>query len=108
MTIGEWLASAADRLASVGIESDRLEATLLLAAAFGKDRSWVLAHAGDPLEDASSIESLLARRLTREPLAYITGTREFFGREFRVGPGVLIPRQETETLVEACLAVGGR
>lgn len=81
-----------------------MDAALLLADALGRDRSWVLAHGGDELSDASLADQLLGRRLKREPLAYILGRREFFGREFQVSPAVLIPRQETETLVEAAMA----
>lgn len=105
MTIGDWLDQAANRLEGAGIESSRLEAAVLLAAALGVDRSWVLAHVGDSFIRQVEADRLLARRIAREPLAYIVGRREFFGREFRVGPGVLIPRQETEILVEAALAI---
>ncbi len=105
MTIGEWLDLAATRLGEVGIESGRLEAAVLLAAVLKVDRSWVLAHTSDTLHQVIEADRVLARRLAREPLAYLTGTREFFGRQFKVGPGVLVPRQETEVLVEAALAV---
>lgn len=108
MTIGEWLDHAAWRLSCIGIEADRLEATVLAAAALGVDRSWVLAHAGDKFDGEVVADRLLARRIAREPLAYIVGRREFFGRDFRVGPGVLVPRHETETLVEAAIATAPR
>ncbi|MBI5707174.1 MAG: peptide chain release factor N(5)-glutamine methyltransferase [Armatimonadetes bacterium] len=102
MTLQEWLSEAERRLAASGIESARFEAQLLAAHALGKNRSWVLAHPETSLE-AEALDSLLGRRERREPLAYIIGFREFFGRDFEVSPAVLIPRQETEVLVEACL-----
>lgn len=86
------------------MESARLEAQLLAAHALGVDRSFVLAHPDAEVpEDAADV--LLQRRSAREPLAYIVGRREFYGRPFAVRPGVLIPRQETETLVDAALGL---
>ena len=94
------------RLVEAGIESPGLEADLLAAHALGRERSWVLAHPGALAP--KRLEGLLARRLRREPLAYILGWREFYGRRFAVRPGVLIPRQESETLVESALdGMGG-
>lgn len=104
MTIRSWLRSAEERLRLQGVEEAKLDATLLLAEACGKDRSWILAHLDDDANGFELAEELLARRLDREPLAYILGRREFFGRIFKVAPGVLIPRQETEVLVEAAMA----
>lgn len=83
------LLDAARRLAAAGIESPRLDARLLLAHANG---------------DSSFFESLVTRRAAREPLAYITGRKEFWSLDFEVGPGGLIPRPETETIVEQALA----
>lgn len=104
MTLGEWILEAAARLARVGIESPRLEAQVLAASILDKDRSWVLAHAPTyVLEDVQPFGELLVRRLSREPLAYILGSREFYGRRFLVTKDVLIPRQETELLVETAL-----
>lgn len=101
MTIGEWVARASELIARQGSEA-RLEAQCLAAHAHGQSRSWLLAHTLDPVNEAVA-EQLLKRRLNREPLAYILGAREFYGRTFEVGPGVLIPRQETETLIEVAL-----
>jgi release factor glutamine methyltransferase len=84
----------------------RLEAELLYGEAAALDRAQVIAR-GAELPDAeawSRFEELFARRLAGEPLAYITGRREFYGLSYLVGPGALIPRPETETLVEAALA----
>lgn len=81
------------------------EAEVLVAAALGKGRTWVLAHEDGVLSDADEqrCRSFLDRRRSGEPVAYITGAREFYGRPFRVTPDVLIPRPATETLVEAAL-----
>ncbi|MEA2552178.1 MAG: release factor glutamine methyltransferase, partial [Fimbriimonadaceae bacterium] len=88
-----------------GIESARLEAQVLASHVLRVDRAWVLAHPEHDFPELAG-ESVLVRRLSREPLAYILGWREFYGRRFAVRPGVLIPRQETEVLVDAALEVG--
>jgi len=102
MRLDEWLQSASARLEQVGIESARLESQVLAGHVLGVDRAWILAH-GNSEAPELPLESVLARRLSREPLAYIVGSREFYGRPFHVRKGVLIPRQETETLVDAVL-----
>jgi release factor glutamine methyltransferase len=83
-----------------------LDARILLAHAMGRDRAWIAAHAGDPLPraDAKTFFALAKRRRDGEPIAYLTGVREFWGLPFAVSPAVLIPRPETETLVEQALA----
>jgi release factor glutamine methyltransferase len=98
MRLDAWLAGAARRLAEAGIDSTRLEAQVLASHGMGKDRAWVLAH--PEAEAPPDLDALLDRRAAREPLAYIVGYREFRGLRFAVGPQVLIPRQETEVLVE--------
>lgn len=89
-----------DALTSAGV--DRLDAEVLLAHVMGHDRTWLIAHAPDEL--ASDVEALfaaaIARRRTGEPLSYITGEKEFYGRTFSVRPGVLIPRPCTEALID--------
>lgn len=79
---------------------------MLAAYAWEVAPSWLIAHDTDPTSPAqiSRFHSALARRLSGEPIAYITGYREFYGREFHVTPNVLIPRPETELLVELALA----
>lgn len=85
---------------------DRLEAELLLVHALGKPRSWLIAHADDALDDAqaSTFSALVERRRQGEPVAYITGHRGFWTLELEVTPATLIPRPETELLVELALA----
>lgn len=104
---GELLRSTERRLAQAGVEDARLEAELLLMAALNIDRATLYANLQDAAPDgrAVALEALAQRRAKREPNAYITGKREFYGREFHVGPGVFIPRPETETLVEEALRV---
>ncbi len=102
MTIREWMNSAKLRLHNSGVEAAALESQLLAAHVLLVERPWLLAHPEEPFPELAG-ESLLIRRLTHEPLAYILGWREFYSRRFKVGPGVLIPRQETEHLVEAAL-----
>ncbi|MDQ2148164.1 peptide chain release factor N(5)-glutamine methyltransferase [Alcaligenaceae bacterium C4P045] len=84
----------------------RLEARMLLEAALDKPRSWLLAHDTDLLPDAAvqAFTAAAARRLAGEPMAYILGWREFMGHRFRVTPDVLIPRPDTELLVETAIA----
>lgn len=103
MTLREALVDAEVRLQRAGVDTPLLDAQLLLAYALGESRTFVRAHLPDPLaaEPARAFEDALRRREAREPLPYILGTWEFFGMRFRVGPGVLIPRPETELLVEA-------
>lgn len=105
MTVAETLHAAARRLDSAGIDDARLEAEVLLAFACGIDRAHLLASLPDAIapEAVPRFESLLARRLAHEPLAYIVGHREFYGIDVACGPGALIPRPETEMLVEIAL-----
>ncbi|KAF0099755.1 MAG: protein-(glutamine-N5) methyltransferase release factor-specific [bacterium] len=106
--VADLMREAAARLqAALGLErrEARLEAQILIARGLGVERSWLIAHDRDTLSPAQTvaIEALLARRAGGEPVAYILGEREFYGRVFRVTPDVLIPRPETELLVEAAL-----
>ncbi|TAJ18807.1 MAG: peptide chain release factor N(5)-glutamine methyltransferase, partial [Dehalococcoidia bacterium] len=107
--VRDLLHTAAQRLQSVhaadGIDDARLQVELLYGLATGLDRVHVIAAGGDtaPPNAVEAFDALLQRRLQHEPLAYILGKREFFGLTFDVGPGCLVPRPETETLVEAAL-----
>jgi release factor glutamine methyltransferase len=83
-----------------------LDAQVLMAHVLGKDRAWLIAHDSDVLarDGMDAFEALAKRRRDGEPIAYLTGIREFWGMPLGVSPAVLIPRPETETLVELTLA----
>lgn len=83
----------------------RLEVRILLARALGVERAWLIAHENEslPALGLAEYESLLSRRLAGEPVAYILGEKEFYGRSFKLTSAVLIPRPETELLVELAL-----
>ena len=100
-TWAEVLVDATAQLAPVTV-TPRLDAEILLAHALDRSRSELLASLQSP-EHASSFDRLLERRLVSEPIAYILGSWEFFSMEFEVKPPVLVPRPETEHLVEAAL-----
>jgi len=84
---------------------DAVDARALLCAVLGRDAAYLIAHSDDVLtaEQALTYEAWVARRAAGEPVAYITGVREFYGRAFTVTPDVLIPRPETELLVDVAL-----
>lgn len=98
MTLDE----AARCLAEAGIEGARREARLLLAHALDGDRDTTLT-VNPTAEQSAAFAALIARRAGREPFAYITGRKEFWSLTFDVGPGVLIPRPDTETLIEQAI-----
>lgn len=104
-TVRDALDQAIERLAAAGVETPRVDAELLLAHALGLRRLDLHAYPERRLtpDEAGRWERLLRRREAREPVPYLTGRVEFFGLPFRVGPGALIPRPETEILVEAVL-----
>ena len=101
--IADALREAASRLAAVS-DTPRLDAELLLAHAFGVSREALLLGTADRRQVPAGFEALVARRLRHEPIAYIAGTRAFWTIELAVGPGVLIPRPDSETLIEAAVA----
>jgi release factor glutamine methyltransferase len=88
---------------------DPVDARVLLAHVLGADHAYLVAHSERVLGPTEQDQwaKLLARRVAGEPVAYLTGSREFYGRRFRVGPAVLIPRPETELLVDRALALVG-
>src|SRR6185369_10584877 len=98
---GLLAASSAD----LGGDEPAREAEVLLGCALGKDRAWLYAHADDALDADSALRfhALLMRRSAGEPIAYIVGRREFWSLDLSVNPDVLIPRPETELLVELAL-----
>lgn len=101
--ISQALAEMTDRLKLAGLEEPRREARLLLAASLGVSAAGLLAR--DEV-DPAIYQQALARRAAREPLAYITGHKEFWGLDFLTSPATLIPRPDTETLIEAVLDSG--
>lgn len=108
-TVAGLLGDATSRIAAaLALEKReaRLEARVLAAFAWNVAPAWLIAHDTDPLSIAqiSTFDTILVRRLAGEPVAYLTGAREFYGRSFQVTPDVLIPRPETELLVELALA----
>ena len=102
------MTTVAAALAAARAKLPANEARLLLGHALSRSTSWLMAHDEDVLEEAALLgfASLVARRAGGEPVAYLVGQREFFGRDFVVSPAVLIPRPETELLVELALARG--
>ena len=107
MTARSALASAAERLGSAGCESPRVDAEILLAHVLGGSRSELLADLDRevPKGRGDELERLLARREQREPLAYVLGEWGFRRLRLTVDPRVLVPRPETEAVVERCLAL---
>jgi release factor glutamine methyltransferase len=109
-TAGEMVRMARDFLERKQVESARLEAELLVAHALGLDRLRLFLQLDRPVTgtEVDRARDLLVRRGRREPTAYIVGSREFYGRPFKVGPGVLIPRPETEHLVDRAREIAPR
>jgi len=106
MTVRTALLQGQQLLEDASIGESRLTAEVLLMRATGHDRAWLYAHGNDELIEVWWIHygRYLHQRIKGEPTQYITGRQEFYGREFRVTPDVLIPRPETEHLIEAALA----
>jgi release factor glutamine methyltransferase len=102
MTIAETQRQAENRLRAAGIESFRLDTTLLLEKVTGKRRAWLLAHDEEELDEPTNrrFEVLVERRTQRTPLVHLTNTREFYGLDLYIDERVLTPRVETEKMVE--------
>lgn len=101
------MAEASARMRDAGVPHPRRDALLLLSDALGRDKAWVLAHPDASVPEGSRglLAGSLGRRLRREPLQYIRGFHEFWGLRIRVGPGCLVPRPETEHLVEEAVGL---
>lgn len=115
-TVGKVLRWATDDFKARGIDSPRLDAELLLGFVLGMNRIQIITHSERPLDTAelSRFRELIRRRRALEPVAYLLGEREFYGRPFGVNADVLIPRPDTEILLEVALrrsqhrSLGGR
>lgn len=105
MKVNDWLTQATQTLEQVGIGSARLDALILLEGSLGKDRSYLLANPDIKLNEVilNKLSKLLDRRSAHEPLAYIRGFAEFYARNFEVNKNVLVPRLESETMIELLL-----
>ena len=103
MTVAELLRATTARLAAAGVPSPRVDAELLVAEWLGVERSGLATRSGDEI-DPAGLEALVVRRESREPLQHIIGRTPFRHLMLAVGPGVFIPRPETELLVDEALA----
>jgi len=105
MTIDAALKGAAAALEAAGVGDARMQAASLLAFALDQDRTFLFTYSDDDLttEQIAAFTNLIERRSSREPYQYIVGRQEFYGLKFEVTPDVLIPRPETEILVEAAI-----
>lgn len=107
MTIAEAINRAAQKLSGCGITNARLDAEVLLSHILERDRAWLITHNNDGLDNEryKLFEDAIDRRSRREPLQYIIGRQEFWGLEFTVTHNVLIPRPETELLIETAINI---
>jgi release factor glutamine methyltransferase len=107
VTISETLKEASERLRAASAPNDLLDAQTLLAEALSKDRTYLIINFNQQLPEdlLSKFRAMVNRRAEGEPLQYITGHQEFFGLDFEVSPDVLIPRPETELIVEETIRI---
>lgn len=102
MMIREWLHASSAKLRNIGIVSAYLDAEIILAHTLRRNRTWLHAHDHEdiPANRLDIANARLDLRLNRVPIAYIIGHKEFYGRRFHVSPSVLIPRPESETIID--------
>jgi release factor glutamine methyltransferase len=105
VSIAKAIQESAEQLRAGGVNESRLEASLLLSHTIGRDRAFLIAHDDQELskDQWQTFAAFVSRRASGEPLQYLTGHQEFFKLDFAVTPDVLIPRPETELIVEAAL-----
>ncbi len=106
MRIESWIDQATNKLSGLPHPSARLDAFLLVQRVMNHDKAWILAHMTDNLaqSDLRALEQLLSQRESGVPMAYILGNKEFYGRNFSVSNDVLIPRPESEAIIEILLS----
>lgn len=106
MNLAEARGQVAAKLRAFGVESPEVEADLLVGHVIGRNRTWIIGHPGQDIgeQDLQELWALALRRCSREPLQYILGSWEFYGHPVEVAPGVLIPRFDTEVIVEKTLS----
>lgn len=104
-TIAQLILEASATLREAGVAEPRLDAGVLLAHVIQRDRTFIITHSDDSVRDdlIAQFQDVIARRASGEPVQYITGHQEFFGLDFEVSDAVLIPRPETELLVETAI-----
>jgi release factor glutamine methyltransferase len=107
LTIAQAISEGAQVLQAAGVAAARREAGSLLAHVISRDRTYLITHGDEKLSptEAAAFRQKIARRAAGEPFQYISGSQEFFGLDFEVTPDVLIPRPETELLVETALVL---
>lgn len=103
MTIAQWLKTAAQQLREIGVDTARLDVEVILAHTIRESRTYLHAHGDEELTDRQQeiADARLLLRLDRVPVAYIIGHKEFYGRRFKVNTGTLIPRPESEAIIES-------
>ena len=107
MKISDVLKNTADRLKKAGIDTANLDAKLLLCKYLKKDKLYLVVNSAEDVEINEDFEHIVTRRENYEPMQYILGRTEFYGLDFRVNKNVLIPRPETEILVERVIGFVG-
>ncbi len=102
MTISDFIIENTRKLSSAGCDAPRTDVIAILEDCFSQDRSWILAHDDENIKksDLSSLTKMISLRVKHQPLAYILGHKEFYGRKFDVTQNVLIPRPESESIIE--------
>ena len=103
MKISEILKNTADRLREAGIDTANLDARLLLCKFLNRDKLYIVVNSAEDVEISEDFEQLVKRRESHEPMQYILGRAEFYGLDFKVNHNVLIPRPDTEVLVESVI-----